>query len=215
MGKAAILLFGISYLEQYSHWHRSHTHPYIIDYQHSYQNYQTHIFDYFKQMGYECDVFLATNESNKKEELVKDYQPVRITFPENTGSSVRSRNSKVTSVVESCLNYCTENNEEYDLVLLTRFDLWFKKDFQTANIQLDKLNLVSKLEKGDLICDNFYLFPGKVLQQFLVVLRKNAKRSHHKILGQFMEICEVNFILGGRRKIHQIPFYDIVRQKVD
>ena len=59
------------------------------------------------------------------------------------------------------------NPRSYDLILITRFDLLFQKKFHESNINFDKFNIVSILERPDLICDNFYLFPYKYIQILL------------------------------------------------
>ena len=44
--------------------------------------------------------------------------------------NVRCRNKKIDEVVDLCLN----SNKHYDLVLITRFDLLFRKDFDLTLI---------------------------------------------------------------------------------
>ena len=100
--------------------------------------------------------------STERDELCNMYNPIAYSFTDelspssnhdnqdinihhrayNTPDNVRCRNKKIDEVVDLCLN----SNKHYDLVLITRFDLLFQKDFNQSNINLDKFNLVSILE---------------------------------------------------------------------
>ena len=160
--RLGLLLFGVS-LEINKHWQYGTL--YSLDYNNSYDNYQKYIFEYFTKKGYDIDVYISTNKFiNDKDvnELTEKYKPVKCSFIEDREDIVLSRNKKLESVIDLCIN---EGNE-YDLILITRFDLLFQKDFANSNIDFDKINIVSVLEKSNLICDNFYLFPYKYLIPF-------------------------------------------------
>ena len=68
--KLALLLFGIS-LEINKYWQYGTL--YSVDYNNSYENYQKYIFDYFKNKGYEIDVYISTNilSDINKEDLIE------------------------------------------------------------------------------------------------------------------------------------------------
>ena len=151
--KLAVLLFGISKIKKYNHWTGN---KYYVDYEKSYENYKQFIFDYFESIGYDIDIYFTTNilhDENKKK-LCEKYKPIKYNFIENKTDNIKSRNEKLDNVIDLCLN----NGLIYDLILITRFDLLFQKKFDESNINFDKFNIVSILEKPDLICDNFYLF---------------------------------------------------------
>jgi len=116
------------------------------------------------------------------------------------------------------IELCLKSNIKYDLVLITRFDLLFQKDFNNSNIQLDKFNLVSILEKPNLICDNFYLFPHKYLEDFLKIINnKKINTSHHYLKYDIEGINGkdfVNYILNNNKGIGRLEFYKIVRTYV-
>lgn len=113
---------------------------------------------------------------------------------------------------------CLSSNIEYDLVLITRFDLLFQKDFKESNIQLDKFNLVSILEKDHLICDNFYLFPYKYLEKFYnIIVNKSINISHHCLKSDIENINGkdfVNYILNNYCNVGNLEFYKICRTYV-
>ena len=67
MSKIALLLFGISYLDNYQHWHPNKL-IYNIDWKYSFENYQNFIIQYFQKKEYQVDIFLV---SNKIDEIAK------------------------------------------------------------------------------------------------------------------------------------------------
>ena len=156
--KLALILFGIS-LEINRYWQYGAL--YSVDYKNSYDNYQRYIFDYFKGKGYDIDVYISTNKLNSENdiaEIIDKYKPVKYLIADDNDNGedgeddkdyIISRNKKI----ESAIDLCIEGGGEYDLVLITRFDLLFQKDFADSNIHLDKINIVSVLERPNLICD--------------------------------------------------------------
>ena len=206
--KCALLLFGMSFCD-YDHWYSGKVR---IDYKKSYDNYQKYIYKYFHDKGYSIDVYLSTNISNNDEhkKIIKKYNPVRHSFIKNEKNKHLSRNKKILNVIELCLN----NKVDYDLILITRFDLLFQKDFEKSNIKLDKFNLVSILERNHLICDNFYLFPFSKLKQFHKITKENINKSFHNIKDEIEKIDNkefVNYILNEKKNIRELSFYKIVR----
>jgi hypothetical protein len=207
--KLALLLFGISKQQNHKYWRQGL--KISIDYNLSYNNYKQFIFDFFKKKGYDIDVYFATNILNDEDRknLCEKYNPVKCSFIENANHTI-SRNNKLDNVIDLCL----DSGILYDLILITRFDLLFQKDFNKSNIQLSKFNLVSVLEKDHLICDNFYLFPYKYLTGFSKVVKKNITISHHfikKDIESMLPDNPVNYILNERCFIRLLSFYKILR----
>ena len=205
--KLALILFGIS-LEINRYWQYGAL--YSVDYKNSYDNYQRYIFDYFKGKGYDIDVYISTNKLNSENdiaEIIDKYKPVKYRIADDCEDYIISRNKKL----ESAIDLCIEGGGEYDLVLITRFDLLFQKDFADSNIQLDKINIVSVLERPNLICDNFYLFPHKYLKDFQKVIRKCANINHRNIKNDLEKIAPINYILNENRDISELSFYKIAK----
>ena len=205
--KLALILFGIS-LEINRYWQYGAL--YSVDYKNSYDNYQRYIFDYFKGKGYDIDVYISTNNLNSDDdiaEIIDKYKPVKYLIADDCEDYIISRNKKL----ESAIDLCIEGGGEYDLVLITRFDLLFQKDFADSNIHLDKINIVSVLERPNLICDNFYLFPHKYLKDFQKVIRKCANINHRNIKNDFEKIAPINYILNENRDISELSFYKIAK----
>jgi hypothetical protein len=210
--KLAVLFFGMTKAEYDNYWYNTR---YLIDYEKSYENYQQYIFKFFKSKGYDIDVYITTNELNETDgnELCKKYNPVYCIFIENHSDHIIGRNSKIIIAMELCL----QSGNEYDLVLITRFDLLFQKDFNESNIQFDKFNMVSLLEKPNLICDNFYLFPYKYLKPFSDVAKNNFTCRFHDMKDELYEKIggdSVNYILNENCCVEELSFYKIVRTLV-
>ena len=205
--KLALILFGIS-LEINRYWQYGAL--YSVDYKNSYDNYQRYIFDYFKGKGYDIDVYISTNKLNSENdiaEIIDKYKPVKYRIADDCEDYIISRNKKL----ESAIDLCIEGGGEYDLVLITRFDLLFQKDFADSNIQFDKINIVSVLERPNLICDNFYLFPHKYLKDFQKVIRKCANIDNPNIKNDLEKIAPINYILNENRDISELSFYKIAK----
>ena len=103
--------------------------------------------------------------------------------------------------MDNVIDLCLNNGLIYDLILITRFDLLFQKKFDESNINFDKFNIVSILEKPDLICDNFYLFPYKYIQIFSNIVKQNLNIPFHNIQNKLynnLNIKSVNYILNEK-----------------
>ena len=207
--KIAVLFFGMSkqvyYNEQFNN-------NYFIDYEKSCENYKKYIFDYFNNKGYDIDVYFTTNilDAKDKKQICEKYNPVKYNFIENETNKFTSRNKKLINVIDLCI----ESGVVYDLILITRFDLLFQKDFDKSNINFDKFNLVSILENNNFICDNFYLFPYNYLEIFLNISKNNINKSFHSIKNEIYEKIghdSVNFILNEYDSIPGLSFYKIIR----
>jgi hypothetical protein len=203
--KLALLLFGISYQVNKDKY---------INYKFSLENYKEFIYLYFENLGYTIDVFFSTNDQNAKEcELIKDYKPIKHSFIRNRTKPkerVRSRNEKIISVVELCI----QSNIKYDNILITRFDLLFKKKFSESNIQFDKINIVSALKNPDLICDNFYFMSYSHLKSFLDMMYKFKKISFYLIKKELEAIGAINYICPENCQVENLSFYKIKRNIV-
>lgn len=215
MKKLALLLFGMSYCE-YTHWYIPK--KFLVDFRDSVGNYKQVIFRYFMDLGYEIDVFIATNilnDNNIKIDLLNAYNPKRCLCVENDTDNTISRNIKIKMVIDCCLEYSIKNNIMYDHCLITRFDLLFMKNFDKSNIQLNKFNIVSELEIPRAICDNFYLFPFNILNLFYEIVKKNMRNKFHFILNDIENIANINFILSERTHVPYLSFYKIIRKEIE
>jgi len=182
----------------------------MIDYTKSIDNYKKYIYKYFNNLGYDIDVFLCTNDIDNdeiKNNIIQHYNPIKYLFVNNLANKTKSRNTKLKYAVELCKN----SKIKYDLVLITRFDLIFNKNFDEINIDFTKINIVSLLEKPNLICDNFYLLPFTQLNMFYKLINKNINNSFHLIKKDLERINKINFMLNENVLVENLNFYKIVR----
>jgi len=95
MGKMALILFGISYIENYLHWSNMIN---IIDFRKSVDNYKHFILYFTSKYNFnEIDVFFATNilDDNIKLILLETYKPKKYIFVKNETTPILSRNIKL------------------------------------------------------------------------------------------------------------------------
>lgn len=211
--KLALLLFGMSYCEYFHYFTQKNV---KIDYKNSVENYKKFIFEYFENLGYQIDVFIATNEmnDNEKKNLLEIYKPINHVFIENDKNRRVGRNEKFINVIELCRRHKDYN---YNHILITRFDLLFKKKFQKSNIRFDKFNLVSMLEKDEYVCDNFYFFPGQMLNDFKEICDCWELRRFHDIKPELEKewgASSIHYILNEHTWVKNLSFYEIVRTNI-
>ena len=208
--KLAICLFGISEIA-YVHFSSKY---FLVDWKLSYENYKKYIFEYFEKNNYDCDVFFCTNKNglskNSKEQLIKYYNPVNYMLTEeydNHYNNYISRNDKVKKVIELCLS----SNNKYDHVLITRFDLDFKKNFSECNFDFNSFNIISQTGEKT-ICDNFYFMPFNLLKSFHKVTADNLTRSFHYMKDNIIKtVGPINYILNENKFVQNLSFYNFVR----
>ena len=121
----AFIFFGISYLNKYKHWN-SEFELLEINYKNSIENYKEYLFEHFNNLHYNIDVFICTNNSYLNIDIINDYNVKSYLFLDNRDNINFSRNEKIINAINLCLKYSSENNKNYVLVLITRFDLEFR-----------------------------------------------------------------------------------------
>jgi hypothetical protein len=202
--KMALLLFGISYDSNYINGKvRKH---YLVDARQYFKNLNEIVITYFKNGGYEIDLFLTTNKNSIENELLEIYQPKAWIFDESNSR----RNKKIKNGLEMIIN--NNSKDLYDLILITRFDLFFQKKFCNTFFDIDKLNIVSILEKQHLIDDNFYLFPNKYLLNFYKIFsdcRDHYKEEAHNLKNIFHQKFDIHYINNEYTTVENLSFFKL------
>ena len=143
--KVALLLKGSS-INQYSHWQFGD--PIYVDYRESLLNIKNNIIE-----PYNCDVFFHTWENKKFKDdyksLVSDYKPVQYKIdndiPGSHGPELGKKVIQTTkSAIDCFFDYSTKNNISYDLIILSRFDLFFAEQLDLSKI-IDNYCLKEKI----------------------------------------------------------------------
>ena len=201
--RMAICFFGIHYLECLNHWTGDKKR---IDFRLYVDNFKEKVLDYFSKY-FEIDIFICTNRSEFVKELLDIYQPKRHIIVENQTNQIFSKNNKVIKVLNCCINYQKDNDINYDNILLSRFDIFFEKEFN--NIDYRKLNIISILECDHFICDNFYLFPQKYLISFYEIFLNHKTSVGHAFKCLFEKKMDINYICNEKKEVNLLSFYTL------
>ena len=208
--KIALLLFGLSYKENYKHHSGKKV---LINYEESLKNYEKMIFKYYKNLGYEIDTFLATNFNKNINNLLKKYKPKsNYIRHQEINNNIISRNKYFLTTMKLCKEYAEKNKIKYEFVIMTRFDLLFKIPFNEVKINYNTMNIVSILEHPALICDNFYLFPFSYLDIFLQYVKSRIRTCAHLYKRNLeRRFGNINYLMNQYTFIQKIKFYKIIR----
>jgi hypothetical protein len=202
--KIAFLMYGIHYMENHTHWLTKINHT--VDFREYYKNIKTKIIDHFSESN-EIDIFLCTTHSNIEHELIQYYNPKLICF--NDGDLKRN---KLQQLLENVNMYQINNNVKYDYYIITRFDIYFMKDF--FNIDYNKFNLVSILESHDAIDDSFYFIPRKYFEPYCNLMDHYNKMPgydnyHFRLIHLFHENFEMNYLYNEYKHVADLSFYKL------
>jgi hypothetical protein len=158
---------------------------------------------------YIIEYFLITKNSPKLQSLLDIYKP--------TGTFISDNINKVEKLLMGLnivKNYMYVNNNKSDLLLLTRFDIFFHKNLE--NIDVDKFNIVSILEHKNVCDDNLYIFPIKYFDEFLNIVASYKYSPHnermylHFCKNIFEKIFDVNYICNEYVFVTKLSFFSIV-----
>ena len=194
--KIAILLSGLHYITPEI---VTDTNSPYLDFRQYTRNIQEYIYKFFQGKGYDTDTFICTQDSILYNELVDIYKPIRLSCISNTEDR---RISKSIEVLRLFKEYIRVTNVAYDMVCLTRFDIYFLR--YLINIDYTKINIISKIDTN-LIDDNFYLFPISMLNEFFEMFSTNRVNMNEKwaiarcFLPKFEEKFKVHFIHDEKR----------------
>ena len=189
--KIALLLKGSS-VNKYKHWQFKE--EICVDYEKSLTNIKNNIVDL-----YDCDVFFHTWENeefkNRYDKLISDYKPVSYKIekdiPGSHGPELGAKVIQTTKcVIETFLEHVDKTNTHYDLVIVSRFDLYFAEKLNlekiTNNFNLDdkivfvhetkvglwgnNINLSKQLTEKQGLDDNFIIFTVSALRNYYACL---------------------------------------------
>jgi hypothetical protein len=216
--KIALILFGYSYYEGIPIIYFENGQ--LINYKNSLDNYKKYIFQYFKSLGYDIDVFISSYNSIKEKELLEDYNPVayKLNKPITNWQSQIKRmccNERIIEGLSLCATHSENNNIRYDNILITRFDLYFMIDFNKVNFKFDEFQIVSFLDNNENkgMDDNFYFFPFKYLNIFNNILKENSSNNnrhyYYKLITKYIDIA---CIYNENKPVGGLNFFKIVRQ---
>jgi len=171
--------------------------------------------------GNNVDVFIYSYDTDRREELISFYNPKEYHFVDNTPifkefvdtkNNRQVRNLKTTNGVLKMID-----PDKYDFVVLTRFDIIFKKRIFDFNVDLDKINICFKDIKTEWdsfmkVGDNLFIIPTKMLNFFIQSIDElivGSQNLNEKIWGKsvlhcilmkltnYITIDDINFMVDG------------------
>ena len=210
----ALILTGLSWAVPRAHYWPwlSNWAVYKTDYRESLANYRARVLGSFT--GWGADVFCVTNPSPVAEQLLRDYTPRAALFLQARPRDPpwRSKQQKLLAGVRLCIE-AARRGVSYSMVVITRFDLLFSQPI-FPTLRTDSLNVVSHLERPNLIDDNFYAMPLSMLPSFAEIVRDHSAlyASHKAYLEQFRKRqLQLHIMHEERRQIEDLTFFCVVR----
>lgn len=210
--KLAVCLFGLSYYEQKEFW--GHRTMYDIDWRYSLENYKEKLYDFFYNKGYTIDFYLCTNDSKMKEQIISTINPKAYLFVDNIDDKLnKTKSTRVLEKNKKVIEVLKMVKGDYDTILLTRFDLHFKLPLTDSNTNLETINIISVCEprKVEEICDNFYIFPYRLLPAIIDGFIKKKHIIAHRYRKILDNISPIHFIMNEKSVLNKLSFYYIVR----
>jgi hypothetical protein len=165
---------------------------------------------------YEVETYITTYIHNELLELIKHYD------------------SKITTIIKSdkseqILTYIKSLkqlvNEDLDVIISTRFDIFFNQNFDELNFDFSKFNFLFK-ETGwwdnyKFTTDNFYIFPKEYLQNFIECIeelyktppRNNCTDMHgmYNFISKKISEDNIHFISDNHMISNLNEFYKLTR----
>lgn len=174
------------------------------------------IFDVFQKLNYIYDIFVSTYDIH--EDMTKiissNLNPKNIfLFPPNyntqsNGFTHLQQLIHLKKLTEMIILEEEKMNQEYDLLIFSRFDINMLKYFNELSINYESFNLTLKNEGGG--CDdNFFIFPRNYLKHFIksinnlydentIVHRLNHKLNDLDVKINYMEPLDTSIYMGHR-----------------
>jgi hypothetical protein len=186
-----------------------------VDYQKSVSNYKEFILNPLLENGHEVDVFILTYKTEFLSNLIKDYNPKHQIILDNYNELGNFNNAlRQTNFFILSSSVLERNINNYDVIINTRFDLFFKVKITEMNIDYSKINIAFKHSSGN--CDdNIFIFPisllGTLNDGFLQI--KNFKKIIHEIC-HYLPNDKINYMIDlsfGDYFVKQYNYFNIMR----
>jgi len=222
--KIAILLRGITYIENYIYGNTTYT----IDFHDTYKSFINNIIEPYNNLGYSTDIFIITYDNKYKDEILNIYKPVKYIFneyddtyngrlPGDIGARVLLKQwMDGINLIET---YEIENNINYDFYIITRPDLYFYENINDLKIDYNCVNFPFFHMNGHIFSseDNWIGFPNNKKEniKYCINLQDeiNNTDTTHAIGRHLINMGEtVNYIYGEKGDgAHDYPFYKFGR----
>lgn len=180
--KVALLIRGIVYKENHIHFSKN---MYTIDYKLNYDTLIKQTINPLKEL-HEVDIYISTyvNDKYSKDEIIKDFSPKSCIF-------IEDQKKQQMDCIQYGLELIRKNDEKYDFIIVTRFDLILKININEIPYNIDKCNFIwYELSKDNLVGDCMFFFNEKYLNNFINALSTCPYRA----VGHYIKIYIDKFI---------------------
>lgn len=205
--KLAVGLFGIHHINGLNHWMGWKT---GVDYRETYHNSFEKIYN-----GHDLRFYGSTYNSPIQHELVKDFNFSYCNFGEIDNNPDSNPVVKRNKIFKNLLKLMLQTATDYELAVLTRFDLHYKQGWSELKIDTNKINFLCGAKCGpdsNLVDDNFYIIPQHLLKSFYEVVETIPEDiSSHQYQKYF---TDYNLMIDGFWYSHELPFYHIHRKHI-
>jgi hypothetical protein len=193
--RVAVLLRGMIHSDRYVH----HTGVVLnVDYRKNLDNIRTKLIDRVKEIGH-IDMFLSSYECCLKDQCIQDYAPKAHVFIER-GTQADCMLAGLRLI----------RPEEYDFVIVTRFDIDLKCDLVALDIDYEKFNVLWREQTMDhRVGDCIHMFNSRFLSALIEALDDCPIKNclHHIMPHLAVRSEETNLLF--------IEVYDSNSDKVD
>jgi len=232
--KIALCFFGISYKENYDHW----MNDWFISVDWRQNNYRETLFHLLNESNHSVDVFFSTYNSPLNQELVMDLNPKNmvfndfITHPSDEDVKKYQTTLQTHAFIQRNRRFKEVINlvpkDEYDFIIMTRFDLHLLEQLAIINVDTQSLNVSRWCEGGNCteICDNFYIIPKGAVEDFVNFIESIPDDYSYHYLHKLEGCPDINYMfdisnrissysnmIDGEHWSHNCPVYRIRRKR--
>jgi hypothetical protein len=209
--RVALCLRSISYLENYDKWGLSQAHT--IDFRFTAQTFYDCIINDYKEQGHEVDVFVSTYEHPYIHELLEIYRPVSYKFSPFDNPYLGGTPKSILfhlDCIQQVEHYERAHSIQYDVVLFSRFDIWFFMKMSELNLQYQNITVPFYTE------DSYFIVPRPKLKVFETVFRElyHSNGLMHSVCDLLTHRGEQVVLLYGNKPVapdHDYPIYRFAR----
>jgi hypothetical protein len=185
------------------------------EFEKSAKNIKEYMIHDMEKHGHTVQVFLNTYHSSQSifNSLINQFMPVKILL-----NKMRTGNSMIDIIprqfiecIDMILAYENEKNCQFDIIIITRFDITFNKPFSEYNINFEKLNMECMFIPDYNSGDNYFLIPRKWLNSSKLAIENlifehNNSHQSWRYFEKYMIPC--HYICGETTKRN--PNYDVM-----
>jgi hypothetical protein len=166
---------------------------------------------------YEVKTYLTTYFSDKNtKKIIKHYSPINVNILDWENSH------QLLTYIESLKSLL---NEDLDIIISTRFDIFFNQTFDELNIDFSKFNFLCKeldhWTDYKFTNDNFYIFPKQYLEEVInsidemyqIPPRKHCSDMHglYNFISSKINPNNIHFISEDHMYSTENKFYTLTR----